>query len=206
MKNTCIVKTVAVGALAGMMALSMVGCSGGSKGADFTATYMISNATYLEDIGWYSNEDVMLVTNSDNTYDLYFKNDIFGTTDPGVKGNKTIVYSGTYTAAASADGDATHQDLTLEAPTRIYFEQHGKAYGRNGYSTNMMLDTANWTDAMTTVAFPSGSEDGAADFLAKYAQAMTITVEDPAQSPDDTTLSYRIVEMSVDSLDITGNE
>lgn len=205
MKSNRIVKTVAVGALAGVMALSLAGC-GGSGNADITATYMISNATYLDSIAWYSNEDVMLVTNGDNTYDLYFKNDIFGTTDPGVKGNKTIIYSGSFTSAASADGDATHLDLTLEAPTRIYFEQHGKAYGRNGYATNMMLDTANWTDAMTTIAFPAGSEDGAADFLAKYAQEMTITVEDPSQSPDDTTLSYRIVEMSVDTLDITGNE
>ena len=205
MKSNRIVKTVAVGALAGVMALSLAGC-GGSGSADITATYMLSNATYLEEIAWYSNEDVMLVTNGDNTYDLYFKNDIFGTTDPGVKGNKTIIYSGSFTSAASADGDASHLDLTLEAPTRIYFEQHGKAYGRNGYATNMMLDTANWTDAMTTVAFPAGSEDGAADFLAKYAQEMTITVEDPSQSPDDTTLSYRIVEMSVDTLDITGNE
>lgn len=205
MKSNRIVKTVAVGALAGVMALSLAGC-GGSGSADITATYMVSNATYLDAIAWYSNEDVMLVTNADNTYDLYFKNDIFGTTDPGVKGNKTIIYSGSFSSAASADGDATHLDLTLEAPTRIYFEQHGKAYGRNGYATNMMLDTANWTDAMTTVAFPAGSEDGAADFLAKYAQEMTITVEDPSQSPDDTTLSYRIVEMSVDTLDITGNE
>lgn len=207
MKSNRIVKTVAVGALAGVMALSLAGCGGsGSGSADIAATYMISNATYLEDIAWYSNEDVMLVTNGDSTYDLYFKNDIFGTTDPGVKGNKTIIYSGSFSSAASADGDASHLDLTLEAPTRIYFEQHGKAYGRNGYATNMMLDTANWTDAMTTVAFPAGSEDGAADFLAKYAQEMTITVEDPAQSPDDTTLSYRIVEMSVNTLDITGNE
>lgn len=205
MKNTRIAKTLTVGALAGMLALSLAGC-GGSKN-DIAATYMISNASYLDAIGWYSNDDVMLVTNADSTYDLYYKNDIFGTTDPGVKGNKTIIYSGTYTSAASADGDANHLDLTLETPTRIYFEQHGKAYGRNGYATNMMLDTANWTDAMTTVAFPAGSEDGAADFLAKYApQDLTITVEDPSKAPDDTTLSYRIVEMSVDSLDITGNE
>ena len=97
-------------------------------------------------------------------------------------------------------------DVTLSAPTRIYFEQHGKAYGRNGYATNMMLDTANWTDAMTTVAFPAGSEDGSADFLAKYGKEITMTVEDPSKAPDDTTLSYRIVEMSVDTLDITGNE
>lgn len=204
MKTTRIAKTLTAGTLAVVMALSMTGCSGGGSG-DYTATYMISEANYMDGIGWYSNEDVMLVTNSDNTYDLYFKKDVFGTTDPGIKGNKTIVYSGNYTSEASADGDATHLDITLEAPTRIYFEQHGKAYGRNVYAGNMMLDTANWTDAMTTLAFPSGSEDGAADFLAKYAKEMTLTVEDPSLSPDDTTLSYRITAMP-EGLEITGNE
>lgn len=204
MTRTNIAKTVAAGALAAVMAVSMTGCS--SSSAEISATYMLSNASYLDAIAWYSNDDIMLVTNSDNTYDLYYKNDIFGTTDPGVKVNKTIIYSGTYTSEASADGDANHVDMTLSAPTRIYFEQHGKAYGRNGYATNMMLDTANWTDAMTTVAFPAGSEDGSADFLAKYGKEITMTVEDPSKAPDDTTLSYRIVEMSVDTLDITGNE
>ena len=204
MIRTNIAKTVAAGALAAVMAASMTGCS--SSSAEISATYMISNASYLDAIAWYSNDDIMLVTNSDNTYDLYYKNDIFGTTDPGVKGNKTIIYSGTYTSEASADGDANHVDVTLSAPTRIYFEQHGKAYGRNGYASNMMLDTANWTDAMTTLAFPAGSEDGSADFLAKYGKEITMTVEDPSKAPDDTTLSYRIVEMSVETLDITGNE
>lgn len=204
MIRTNIAKTVAAGALAAVMAVSMTGCS--SSSAEISATYMISNASYLDAIAWYSNDDIMLVTNSDNTYDLYYKNDIFGTTDPGVKGNKTIIYSGTYTSEASADGDANHMDVTLSAPTRIYFEQHGKAYGRNGYASNMMLDTANWTDAMTTLAFPAGSEDGSADFLAKYGKEITMTVEDPSKAPDDTTLSYRIVEMSVETLDITGNE
>lgn len=204
MIRTNIAKTVAAGALAAVMAVSMTGCS--SSSAEISATYMISNASYLDAIAWYSNDDIMLVTNSDNTYDLYYKNDIFGTTDPGVKGNKTIIYSGTYTSEASADGDANHVDVTLSAPTRIYFEQHGKAYGRNGYASNMMLDTANWTDAMTTLAFPAGSEDGSADFLAKYGKEITMTVEDPSKAPDDTTLSYRIVEMSVETLDITGNE
>ena len=141
MTRTNIAKTVAAGALAAVMAVSMTGCSSGS--AEISATYMLSNASYLDAIAWYSNDDIMLVTNSDNTYDLYYKNDIFGTTDPGVKGNKTIIYSGTYTSEASADGDANHVDVTLSAPTRIYFEQHGKAYGRNGYASNMMLDTAN---------------------------------------------------------------
>ena len=204
MKTTRIAKTLTAAALAAAMTVSMTGCSGGGSG-DYTTTYMISEAKYMDGIGWYSNEDVMLVTSDDNTYDLYFKKDVFGTTDPGIKGNKTIVYSGNYTSEASADGDATHLDITLEAPTRIYFEQHGKAYGRNVYAGNMMLDTANWTDAMTTLAFPSGSEDGAADFLAKYAKEMTLTVEDPSLSPDDTTLSYRITAMP-EGLEITGNE
>lgn len=134
MTRTNIAKTVAAGALAAVMAVSMTGCSSSGSG-EISATYMISNATYLDSIAWYSSDDIMLVTNSDNTYDLYYKNDIFGTTDPGVKGNKTIIYSGTYTSEASADGDATHVDITLSTPTRIYFEQHGKAYGRNGYAT-----------------------------------------------------------------------
>ncbi|WP_294451153.1 hypothetical protein, partial [uncultured Gemmiger sp.] len=106
MTRTNIAKTVAAGALAAVMAVSMTGCSSSGSG-EISATYMLSNASYLDAIGWYSNDDIMLVTNSDNTYDLYYKNDIFGTTDPGVKGNKTIIYSGTYTSEASADGDAT---------------------------------------------------------------------------------------------------
>jgi hypothetical protein len=172
--------------------------------ASMDKTYMVSSNEYLDGVAWYVNNDVMLVTNTDNTYDLYFKSDYFGTTDPGIKGNKTIIYSGTFTSAASDDGEASHLDLTLETPTRIYMEQHGKAFGRNAISGNVMLDTANWTDAMTTVAFPEGSSDGAKDFLSKYAQSMTFTVENPSLDAEDTTLSYAIVTMSVDSLDITG--
>ena len=68
-----------------------------------------------------------------------------------------------------------------------------------------MFDTANWTDAMTTIAFPSGSEDGAADFLSTYGKAMTVTVEDPSLYQEDTSLSYRIVSMTEENLEITGN-
>ncbi len=198
-------KRAAVVLMGVVCAVSIAACSGDSgKGGDVAATYMTSSATYLDAIAWYSNSDTMLVTRDDGTYELYFKQDIFGTTDPGMKGEKTIIYFGTYTSEASADGDASHLDLALSAPTRIYFEQHGKAFGREPISINVMLDTANWTDNMTTVAFPEGSEDGAADFLTKYGQEISMTVEDPSLYPEDTALSYRIVTMSVDSLDITG--
>lgn len=205
MKKTDFSKTAAAVALSAACLLPLTACAGGGTASGITATYMMSEATYLDEIAWYSNEDVMLVTRGADTYELYYKRDVFGTTDPGVKGEKTIVYTGTYASAASADGDATHLDLTLSAPTRIYMEQHGKAFGRDAISTNVMLDTDNWTDAMTTVVFPAGSEDGAADFLSQYGREMTITVEDPSLSPDDTTLSYRIVSMPEESLEITGN-
>lgn len=196
-------KMIAVAACA-CCVLSFTAC-GSSNGNALKATYMTSKATYLDAIAWYSNEDVMLVTREDSTYELYYKRDVFGTTDPGMKGEKTIVYTGKYTSTASADGDASHLDLSLEAPTRIYMEQHGKAFGRDAINVNVMLDTANWTDSMTTIAFPSGSQNGAADFLAKYGKAMTITVEDPSLYTEDTTLSYRIVSMPEESLEITGN-
>ena len=185
--------------------MTFAACGGSSGGNDMENTFMTSKATYLDAIAWYANEDIMLVTREGDVYELYYKKDIFGTTDPGMKGEKTIIYTGTYTSAPSADGDTTHLDLSLEAPTRIYMEQHGKAFGRDVYNVNCMFDTANWTDAMTTIAFPSGSEDGAADFLSTYGKAMTVTVEDPSLYQEDTSLSYRIVSMTEENLEITGN-
>lgn len=204
MKKKLFSKSAAALFMCGLCALSFAGC-GASGTADVTRTYMVSEATYLDGIAWYSNEDVMLVTRGKDSYELYFKRDIFGTTDPGMKGEKTIVYFGTYTSTPSADGDVSHLDLTLSAPTRIYMEQHGKAFGRDALAGNLMFDTANWTDAMTTLAFPAGSEDGAKEFLSLYGREMTITVEDPSLSAEDTTLSYRIVSMPEESLEITGN-
>ena len=202
LKKSCKKLVVVVACACSVLTLS--GCGSSAKSA-MAATYMTSSASYLNSIAWYANEDTMLVTHGDSTYELYYKKDLFGTTDPGVKGEKTIIYTGKYTSTPSADGDTSHLDLSLEAPTRIYMEQHGKAFGRDAISGNCMLDTANWTDAMTTIAFPGGSQNGAQDFLSTYGKAMTITVEDPSLSPDDTTLSYRIVTMPDESLEITGN-
>ncbi len=201
-------KTVAAIAVAAICAASVIGCGSTGKGsaAGIEKTYMVSDNYFIDQVGWYGNNDTMLVLNSNETYDLYYKKDLFGTTDPGIKGNKTMIYSGKYTSAASADGEASHLDISLEAPTRIYMEQHGKAFGRNAIAGNVLLDTANWTDAMTTLVFPEGNEDGAKAFLAKYAKAMTVTVEDPSLVPDDTTLSYSIVTVPEVQLEITGNE
>ena len=205
MKLKTVCKQVLFTAMIAGTVMTFAACGGSSGGNDMENTFMTSKAAYLDAIAWYANEDIMLVTREGDVYELYYKKDIFGTTDPGMKGEKTIIYTGTYTSAPSADGDTTHLDLSLEAPTRIYMEQHGKAFGRDVYNVNCMFDTANWTDAMTTIAFPSGSEDGAADFLSTYGKAMTVTVEDPSLYQEDTSLYYRIVSMTEENLEITGN-
>ncbi len=205
MKLKTVCRQVLFTAMIAGSVMTFAACGGSSSGNAMENTFMTSKATYLDAIAWYANEDIMLVTREGDVYELYYKKDIFGTTDPGMKGEKTIIYTGTYTSAPSADGDTTHLDLTLEAPTRIYMEQHGKAFGRDAYNVNCMFDTANWTDAMTTIAFPSGSEDGATDFLSTYGKAMTVTVEDPSLYQEDTSLSYRIVSMTEENLEITGN-
>ena len=145
MKLTNIAKTVSVGAVAAAMAVSMTACGGSSS--EITATYMLSNASYLDALPgtpmMTSCWSPTLTTPTTCTTRTTFS----APPTPASRATRPSSTAAPYTSEASADGDATHLDVTLSAPTRIYFEQHGKAYGRNGYSTNMMLDTANWTDA-----------------------------------------------------------
>ena len=60
----------------------------------------------------------------------------------------------------------------------------------------MVLDTDNWTDDMTDIAYPDGSDDGAADFLNNHNVAgIVITVEDLREDLDDVTLQNMIVAL-----------
>ena len=183
--------------LAVLMALVMTCASLTACGssASLSKAFTCGNSFYIDAIGWYSSDVVTLKVNSDNTYELTYQEHIFGTTDPGVKGLRTVVYTGKCTSAASADGWATHVDYTLQPADRIYFEQHEKGYGRSNIAGHCVLDTANWTDDMKEIADPeNGAMDGKA-FLSKYAETLTITVEDPALDPEDVSLGYRIITM-----------
>lgn len=173
------------------LSLTLTACSGGSAG--LSKTYTGGDSSYLDGIGWYNSDVYTLKINSDNTYELTFQQHRFGTTDPGIKGMRTVIYTGKCSAAASADGWETHQDVTLEPATRIYFEQHEKGYGRAAIAGHCVIDTANWTDGMTELVDPENSAMDAKAFLAEYAETLTITVEDPALDPEDVSLGYRIV-------------
>lgn len=160
------------------------------------SSYNLSGNYFIDAVGWYCSNDVCLILRDDVNYELYYREYWFGTTDPGLKANKLIVYSGTYSAVESEDGEYFHLDITLDTCDGIYFEQHGKGYGRTTLGYPMVLDTYHWEDYMTDIAFPYGCDTPAESFLAHYSIAgATFTVEDLRIDIDDTTLVNTIVTL-----------
>ena len=189
-----------------ILALSMMSIASAEP---IKSTYNLSEVGFIDAVGWYWTRDLSLVLRDDTHYELFYREYAFGTTDPGLKANKLIVYSGTYSSAESADDEACHFDITLDTLDGIYFEQHGKGFGRNVLGYAMVLDTFNWTDEMSDIAFPDGTDDGAADFITNHNIAGTvITVEDLREDLDDVTLENKIVacsnvEETIDVFNIT---
>ena len=164
--------------------------------AEIKSSYNLSGEYFIEAVGWYWTSDDSLILRDDTHYELFHREYAFGTTDPGLKANQLVVYRGTYSITESADDEACHFDITLDTCEGIYFEQHGKGFGRNPLAYAMVLDTDNWTDEMTDIAYPDGSDDGAADFLANHTiEGITITVEDLREDLDDVTLENKIVAL-----------
>ena len=185
-----------------ILALSMMSIASAEP---IKSTYNLSEVSFIDQVGWYWTRDLSLVLRDDTQYELFYREYVFGATDPGLKGNKLIVYSGTYSSAESADDEACHFDITLNTLDGIYFEQHGKSFGRNVLGYAMVLDTFNWTDEMSDIAFPDGTDDGAADFITNHNIAGTvITVEDLREDLDDVTLANKIVACSnvEDTIDV----
>lgn len=185
-----------------ILALSMMSIASAEP---IKSTYNLSEVSFIDQVGWYWTRDLSLVLRDDTHYELFYREYVFGATDPGLKGNKLIVYSGTYSSAESADDEACHFDITLNTLDGIYFEQHGKSFGRNVLGYAMVLDTFNWTDEMSDIAFPDGTDDGAADFITNHNIAGTvITVEDLREDLDDVTLANKIVACSnvEDTIDV----
>lgn len=175
------------------LALTLTAC-GSSGSAGLSKTFTCGDSNYMDGIGWYASDVFTLRVNSDDTYELMFQEHIFGTTDPGVKGMRTIIYTGKCSSAASADGWETHKDYTLQPAERIYMEQHEKGYGRSpALAGHLVIDTANWTEDMTTAFDPEGNAKGAKEFLSEFAETFTITVEDPSLDPEDVSLGCRII-------------
>ena len=188
-----LVKALSLSMAVVLLCLTLSAC--GEKAATLSKVFTGGEASYIDGIGWYSSDVYTLKLNSDNSYELTYQEYIFGTTDPGSKGLRTVIYTGKYTAGASADGWETHQDVKLEPAASIYFEQHEKGYGRSAISGHCVVDTNNWTAAMTELLDPENNAMDAKAFLAAYAEALTITVEDPSLDAEDPSLGYRIVTL-----------
>ena len=185
------VKALALVLCAVILCMSLAACGGES--ASLSKAFVGSDTHYIDGIGWYSSQVYTLKVNTDNTYELTYQQHIFGTTDPGVKGLRTIIYTGKCSSSASSDGWETHVDYKLEPAEHIYFEQHEKGYGRSAIAGHVVLDTANWTDAMTQTWDAEGGTKGAKEFLSEFAETLTITVEDPSLDAEDVSLGFRIV-------------
>lgn len=190
----------ACAAVAGAAALTACGGSGSGsssgKGGSGKMTKLFTTGTsrYMDSIAWYASDVYSLVINSDDTYELTYQMHIFGTTDPGLKALRTIIYNGTCTSAP-VDGEDAQTAYTLAVPTRIYMEQHEKGVGRATIAGTIIIDTDNWNDAMTLAYDPEGNAKKAEDFLAQFGEELTIEVEDPTLSPEDTTLSSKILQI-----------
>jgi hypothetical protein len=189
-----------------MMIASLTACGGSSASSAMVNTYTCNSPYLIEAVGWYTNSTYTLQLKSDDTYELLYRTDMFGAEDLESKGQRTIIFYGTYTTADAADGEAAHKDVVLAAATRIYFEQHDKGWGRECPVVlgTVCLDSANWTDEMTTAYDAENGTKGAKEFLEDLAQEITVTVENPTTDPDDTTLAYRIV--SVPQIDLGDNK
>lgn len=182
------------------LSLAITACGGtgsaAGKGAAVDKTFTTMRAAYIDAVGWYNNEIFTLELNNNGTYQLYYNSNRFGAEDYDMRGLRTITYSGKYTSAASADGEPSHLDVSLEVPTEITWEQHGKGFSRAAVMPGtFFVNTSAWTDAMSAVYDPAGSGKKAADFLSEFGKAMTLTVEDSSLDAEDTTLSNRIVTL-----------
>ena len=173
--------------LAAMMALFLVATASAA-----TRVYSTFSTYYVDEVGWYFVNDTALWVDAEaGTYTLIYKNDIFGTIDPGTKGIKNIIYTGKCTVAPAADGETAHLDVTLDTVDSILFEQHEKAFGRQeNINYSCMLDTQNWDEVMDEIY-----ADGCEAFLENYSAFVgtTVTVEDVALDYDDVTLVNKIV-------------
>ncbi|MBQ1492464.1 MAG: hypothetical protein IIZ39_10950 [Blautia sp.] len=177
-------KKLAAMALALVMGLSL------SSAAFADSYYMTFDSNLVDEVGWWFCNDISITVKEDGAYELILHTDIFGTTDPGVKGNKTVKYAGTCTVAPSADGETSHLDITLDTVDSVFLEQHGKAFGRQVLNFAMVLDTDSWTDDMEDIY-----GDTVEAFLEAHQAPLgaVLTVEDLALDYDDVTLENRIV-------------
>lgn len=185
-------QALALSLAAALLCFSLTACG---ESASTAKIFTGGAATYIDAIGWYKSDVYTLKVNSDSTYELTYQNYTFGTTDPGSKGVRTVIYTGKCSTAPSADGWETHTDVTLEPATSIYFEQHEKGFGRSTIAGHCVIDTNNWTPDMTELLDPENNTLDAKGFLAAYAERLTITVEDPSLDPEDVSLGYRVLTL-----------
>ena len=169
-----------------------------SKFKTMKAGYDLSSYSQVASLGWYDYSNDFVLTFTDGTYFRNVHKEYFGVVDSGyeTKGSRNVITEGTYTLSdTSTDGIDGHGDLSLSASKRVYLYQHHKAwtYHVDVIGTPLVVDTDNWTDAMTTAVKATYTDK--AGFVAQYGSAKKAIVSDPTLFPDDTTLAYKMISI-----------
>lgn len=196
--------------LVAAICVAMSACSGSEK----TLTGSYSKHSYgaiTTGVEWYVVTSYQLDLFSAETYVLSYKIDLFGTDYEG-RGFEEVVTTGNYSSVASADGDASHLDVTLEQANSVSYNINGKlativkmAFNKTGGSA-FVLNSERWNSTMTSnyalmqdegVTF--GSDDEAKNaFMDTYGMGYTITIEEPALEEANTSLNAQIVSIEAD--------
>ena len=192
-----ILAVVLATALASALAVGLTACSGSSK--TLTGSYSYDTYGEVSYVGWKTVESYTLETYSDDSYVLTYKQGCFGD-DFESRGLIFTVTTGTYTSTASADGDATHLDLTLSAADTVIRTESGKI-AQNGMFT---LDSEKWNSKMTesyTLLAGEGasfdSDDAAKEaFIAQFGGGYTVTIQEPSLDAEVPNLFAQIISIT----------
>ncbi len=169
-----------------------------SKFKTMKAGYDKSTYGSIAQMGWLCYNNDFILTFTDGTYLRNVHEEKFGAIDGGyeVKGSRNIVTEGTYTMTnESTDGEDGHGDISLSASKRVLLHQHHKGWSRGTdvIGTPLLVDTDNWTDAMTSAVKDTYTDK--AGFVAHFGSAKKAIVSDPTLFPEDTTISYQLISI-----------
>lgn len=192
-----ILAVVLATALASALAVGLTACSGSSK--TLTGSYSYDTYGEVPYIGWKTVESYTLETYSDDSYVLTYKQGSFGD-DFESRGLILTVTTGTYTSTASADGDATHLDLTLSAADTVIRTESGKIAQKGMFT----LDSEKWNSKMTesyTLLAGEGasfdSDDAAKEaFIAQFGGGYTVTIQEPSLDAEVPNLFAQIISIT----------
>ena len=202
-KKLAKILTVAIAtALVSAFAAGLTACSGDGEAKTITGSYSYhtyEHMVYGSSVDWDVVNTSLLQLYSDNTYVLTVSRDLFGTDYEG-RGLTETITVGTYTSAASADGDASHLDVTLNAATSVIYTTSGKIATNGSFTLNSEKWNAKMAENYKLIAEEGASTDtddaAKQAFVAQFGGGYTVTIQEPSLDPENPSLYATIISIA----------